>query len=223
MTLQIAAYLAQVLAAFFAVVLARKHAPHRPAAVALVTLATSSILHGIVAAALLPLPRPVEGAGVVLVYLDGALSLASSAIIAGLPIALAVEPSSRRRATLIVAGVWLASSVVLGALYPSPLVRGEGLRQLYVAVDVVALAVAALALIIEGRADIAAKRSPSSASAVATALVIIDGGILIAPFSPWRRDLFAGPYFGPQLVIVVLFSLMAAMEVVAWRAMSRRG
>ena len=61
MTLQAAAYLAQVLAAVFAIVLARKHAPHRPAAVALVTLAASGILHGFVAAALLPIPRPVHG------------------------------------------------------------------------------------------------------------------------------------------------------------------
>jgi hypothetical protein len=111
MTLQAASHLAQVLAAVFAIALARKHAPHRAAAVALVALAASGILHALVAAALRPLPRPVEGNAVVLIYLDGALSLASSAIIAGLPIALAVPPERRRHAAWTVVGVWLAASV----------------------------------------------------------------------------------------------------------------
>jgi hypothetical protein len=222
-SLLVAAYASQVFAALAAVALAGRHPPHRPAAVALVLLAASSLLHAAVAAVLRPMPIPVEGAAVALVYVDGALALSSSAIIAGLPVALAVSPERRRRAGAIVAGAWLLVSIVLGALYPSPLVRGEGLRQVYVAVDLFALSVASLALIIEARADIAAGRRPSSASAVATAVIILDGGILIAPFSPWRGDLFGGPYFGPQLVITAMFVLIAGLEVIAWKLMSSRG
>ena len=49
-----------------------------------------------------------------------------------------------------------AASVLLARLYPSPIVRGAGLQQIYVAADLIALAVASLALIFEARADIAA-------------------------------------------------------------------
>jgi hypothetical protein len=112
---------------------------------------------------------------------------------------------------------------VLAALYPLPYVRGAALQQVYTAADLIALALASLALIAEGRADIAAQRRPSSSSLVATALVLIDGGILVAPFSPWRGDVFVAPYFGPQLVIAVLFSTIAATEAIAWHSMSRHG
>jgi hypothetical protein len=224
MSMQAAAYAAQVLAALAAVLLARRHAPHRPAAVALVLLAASNVGHAHVSATLTPYSvEPWRGFARVLVYLDGALGLTSYAILAGLPIALAAPPERRRRAGLIVAGVWLLASVVLAALYPSPYVRGAGLQQVYVAADFVALAVAALALLTEARADIAARRSPSSSSAVATAFVLIDGGLLVAPMSPWRGDVFVTPYFGPQLVIAVLFSIIAATELVAWRSMSSHG
>jgi hypothetical protein len=221
---QLAAYAAQALAAVAAVVLARRHAPHRPAAVALVLLAAVNILDAPVVAALRPLPRPIEGGARVLVYLDGAINLAGYAILAGLPVVLAVDPKRRRRAFVGVAGVWLAASVVLAALYPSPYVRGPGLQQVYVAADFVALAFAALALIHEARTDIAARRSPSTASMLATALVLLDGGILVAPFSPWRGDVFVEPYFGPQLVLAAMFFLIAATEVIAWKLItSSRG
>jgi hypothetical protein len=211
------AYSAQVLAALAALLLARRHAPHRPAAVALMLVATVSVLHAPIVAALHQLPRPIEGHALALVYLDGADALAGYAILAGLPIALAVAPERRRRASAIVVGVWLVASVVLARLYPSPIVRGAGLQQIYVAADLIALAVASLALIFEARADIAVQRSPSSSSM----LVILDGAILVAPFSPWRGDVFVVPYFGPQLVIAILFLFIAVSEVVVWR--SRRG
>jgi hypothetical protein len=220
---QAAAYSAQVLAALAAVLLARRHAPHRPAAVALMLLAAVNVLHAPIVAALHHLPRPIDGPALALVYLDGADALAGYAILAGLPVALAVTPERRRRACAIVVGVWIFASVVLARLYPSPYVRGAGLQQVYVAADLIALAVASLALIFEARADIAAQRSPSSSSAVATAFVLIDGGLLVAPMSPWRGDVFVTPYFGPQLVIAVLFSLIAATELIAWHSTSRRG
>ncbi len=219
-SMQAVAYSAQVLAALAAFLLAWRHAPHRPAAVALVLLAAVSVLHAPIVAALHRLPRPIEGRALALVYLDGADALAGYAILAGLPVALAAAPERRRRASAIVVGVWMFASVVLARLYPSPIVRGAGLQQIYVAADLIALAVASLALIFEARADIAAQRSPSSSSMVATALVILDGAILVAPFSPWRGDVFVVPYFGPQLVIAILFLFIAASEVVVW---SRRG
>jgi hypothetical protein len=223
MTLQAAAYAAQVLAALAAVMLAGRHAPHRPAAVALVLLATASVLHGPTVAVLHTLPHPIEGPARILVFIEIGLNIATSATVPALAVALAVPPERRRRSTAIVVVVWALATIVLGALYPSPYVRGAGLQQVYVAADLISLAVAALALIIEGRADIAAKRAPNSSSMVATALVLIDGGILVAPFSPWRGDVFIQPYFGPQLVLTLFFFLIAATEVIAWHSMSRHG
>jgi hypothetical protein len=222
-TLEDAAVVAQVLAAWAAVLLAKKRRDHAPAAVALVLLAAASVLKYPVLAAHRPLPRPVEGAARALIYADGALSMSFNAIVAGLPVALAVSPTQRRHASWIIVGAWSLASVALGALYPSPYVRGAGLQQVYVAADFIGLAVAALALITEARADIAANRQPSSASAVATALVILDGGLLVVPFSPWHGDVFVQPFFGPQLVITSVFSLIAATEVIAWQFTSSRG
>jgi hypothetical protein len=51
-------------------------------------------------------------------------------VIAGLAVAVAVAPEQRRRAAAAVAGVWLLASVVLAALYPSPLVRGANLQRI---------------------------------------------------------------------------------------------
>jgi hypothetical protein len=217
--MQATGYAAQVLAALAAVILARRHAPHRPAAVALVLLAAVNVLRAPILAALTPYSvEPRQGWSRVLVYLDGALSLANYAILVGLPVALAVAPGRRRHTSVIVVEVWLLASVVLAALYPSRIVRGAGLQQVYVAADLIALAVASLALVFEARADIAAQRSPSTSSMVATALVILDGAILVAPFSPWRGDVFLVPYFGPQLVIAILFLFIAASEAIVWRS-----
>src|SRR5262249_13600694 len=46
----------------------------------------------------------------------------------------------------LVAGAWLLASVVLAALYPSPLVRGERLQRIYLAADLIGLFVAIVAL-----------------------------------------------------------------------------
>jgi hypothetical protein len=166
---------------------------------------------------------PLEGSARGLVYLDGAMTLAGSAILAGLALAIAVPPERRRLAIGVVAGAWLLTSIALAALYPSPLVRGAGLQRIYFAADLVGLLVAAGAVFVRGEANIAAKRSPDSAFIVALGLVLLTGGLLFAPFSPWRAALFDAPYFGPQLVIMVVFTVLAAAQVVAWKVRSSSG
>ena len=123
--LQLAAYSAQVLAAVSGIALARVRPAHRPAAVALVVLAVSHLAHAPIAAALTPYPvEPWSGAMRWLVYVDGWIGFADYAVIAGLAVALAVSPERRRVAMAGVLCVWLVASIVLAALYPSPLVRG---------------------------------------------------------------------------------------------------
>ncbi len=210
--LQLAAYAAQGCAAISAHAVARRRPEYAPAALALAVLAAASWLDGVTAAGLSVAPS-----SHVLVYLDGALNLATSAAVAGLAVAVAVAPERRRLAAAIVGAVWLLASVVLGALYPSPLVRGEGLHRVYFAADLFGICISTVALITWARAAIAAKRSPDAVASVALGLVTFDAAILLAPFSPWRGALFAAPYTGPQLVITVFFAVVATAQVTAWK------
>jgi hypothetical protein len=220
-SLQGAGYVAQALAALSAYMLARRRPGHIPAAVALALLATVNLLDAPIAAALTPARgEPWQGSGRVLVYLDGAINLANDAIVAGLPVAIAVAPERRRRAAAMVAGAWLLASVVLAALYPSPLVRGAGLQRIYIAAELIGLFVATVALITWARAGIAAKRSPEGVHAVALGMTLLDAAILLAPFSPWRAALFEAPYGGVQLIITAFFAVVTAAQVIAWWTIS---
>jgi hypothetical protein len=153
---------------------------------------------------------PYQGPQLLLVYLDGALVLASLAIVPGL--ALAVCLASPRRALVSVAGTWALASIALAALYPSPVVRGPGLARVYLAAELAGLFAAVAAIGVWAR-----RRAPPSAPvAVALALVLADLAILLTPFSPWREGLF-GYYDPAQLMILVLFSGLALVQGVLWR------
>ena len=160
--------------------------------------------------------------GRVLVYLDGAVNLASYAIVAGLAVAVAVAPERRRRAAAAVTLVWLLASV--DARFALPVAHGarcELAARVYFGADLIGLFIATVALIIEGRNDIAAKRSPSGASVVALFLVMLDAGILLAPFSPWRNALFAADFKGVQFLITASFAIVTIVQVSLWKYTSR--
>jgi len=211
----------QIAAALSSIALAKRRAEHVPAAVALVLLALVPLAQGPLRAALDPLPRPVEGAARSLVFLDGAAELATCATIAGLALAVAVSASRRRRSVALAVATWALASIVLGALYPSPLVRGAGLQRVYFAADLIGLFVSAVALVGWSQRSMAAQRSPDSSSLVALALVALDGAILLAPFSPWRGVLFGSDYAGIQVIITLFFATFAVAQVIAWRFSSR--
>jgi hypothetical protein len=208
----------QIAAALSSIALARRRAEHVPAAVALVVLAAIPNVRRLLKNALLPLPRPVEGAARVLVYLDGAAELATYATVAGLAVVVAVNVEHRRRAVAFIIATWALASIVLAALYPSPLVRGNNLHRIYFAADLVGLCVSSIALFTWARRSIYAKRSPDSSSLVALALVALDGAILLAPFSPWRGDLFGTSFNGIQVIITLFFATFTIAQVIAWRS-----
>ena len=214
-SLYAAALAAEIVAAVAAVALARRRPEHRPAAVALVLLALCAVGRLGTVAGLHGLPRPVEGASRVLVYLDGALQLATGAVVAGLAVAVTAEKP--RRAARAVVVCWTLASLALAITYPSPLVRGAGLRKLYLMADLTALLVSLLAIVRWARR----RRSPGSAQAIAIGLVLLDLGILLVPFGPWRSSIFVGPYDLIQIGIVVFFAAFAAAQGVAWKVYSR--
>lgn len=210
----------QIAAAVSSIALARRRAEHVPAAVALVILTAIPLLRDPVRTALAPIPRPVEGAARVLVYLDGAAEMASYATLAGLALAVAAS-HHRRRVIAGTVSAWAITSVVLGALYPSSLVRGEALQRIYFAADLLGLFVSAAAVVLWAQRTMAAKRSPDSSSMVAVALMALDGAILLAPFSPWRGILFGSDFAGIQLIIILYFAVFTTAQVIAWRFSSR--
>jgi hypothetical protein len=216
-SLEAAGYASQVCAALSAVALARRRPAHIPAAVALALLAAANLLDAPILAVLTPYPvEPWQGAARVLVYLDGAAQLGMGAVVAGLMVAVCVSPERRRRAVAIVAGVWLLASTVLAALYPSPLVRGPGLQRVYLAADLIGLFVSIVTLARWARWA-RGRESPSSAHLVAIGLVFLDLGILLFPYSPWRGSLFADRYDVVQVMIVVVFAALAALQGILWR------
>lgn len=208
----------QIAASVSAVALARRRAEHVPAAVAIVLLTVTALARTPLKAALAPLPRPIEGAARMLVYIDGAAMLATYATVAGLAVVVAVNVEHRRRAAAYIIATWALVSVVLSALYPSPLVRSNSLHRIYFAADLVGLCVSSIALFTWARRSIDAKRSPDSSSLVALALVALDGAILLAPFSPWRGDVFGSSFNGIQVIITLFFATFTIAQVIAWRS-----
>ena len=212
------AKVAQIAAAASSIALARRRAEHVPAAVALVVLTVLSLGRGTLNAAL-PVcsGEPWQGAARVLVYVDGAAEMATYATIAGLAVAVAAGARRRRRAVAVTVAAWALASIVLGALYPSPIVRGVGLQKVYFVADLFGLFVSAVALVGWAQRGIAAKRSPDSSSMVALSLVALDGAILLAPFSPWRGALFGSDFAGIQVIVALFFAVFTAAQVIAWR------
>jgi hypothetical protein len=212
-------------AALTASLLARRRPEHRPAAVALGLLAAANLARVPLNAALSPHPvEPWTGAARWLVYLDGALVLGEVAAPMGLALAVSVSPERRRHAVALVAGAWILASVVLAALYPSPAVRGSALQRLYLAADLIGLAVSSLALVGWARRTLAARRSPGSAHVVALSLVALDLGILLVPHGPWREGTWVSPLGRFDLIqigVVVFFSAFATAQGVLWRFSTR--
>jgi hypothetical protein len=204
------------LAAISAITVARRRSDYRPAAVALVLLATANVLYVVFYQALSPpQAEPWTGWRRWIVYLDGANRLLSEAAVAGL--ALAVTSERPRRVAGAVFGVWLLASIVLAALYPSPLVRGESLGRIYLAADLFGLFIAFGAI----GSWAFLRRTPRPAMFVALLLTLIDLGVLITPHSPWRGAIISGRYDVVQVMLVVLFVSLTLTQGVLWKFSKR--
>jgi hypothetical protein len=208
----------QIAAAVSSILLARRRTEHVPAAVALVVLTLVSLARGPLNDALPYTVAPKEGVQLVLVYVDGAAELATYATIAGLAVAVAVSAENRRRSAAVAVAAWALASIMLGAMYPSPLVRGASLQRMYFAADLIGLFVSAIAIVGWVQRQVAAKRSPNVASFVALGLVALDAAILLAPFSPWRGVLYGSDFAGIQVIIAMFFATFAVVQVIAWRS-----
>jgi hypothetical protein len=205
------AKITQIAAAVSSIALARRRAEHLPAAVALVVLAAIGLARG-------PLRDALDtSGGEILYYVDGASELATYATVAGLALAVAVTRDARRRAFALTIVAWAIGSIALGIASPI----GSRLQRFYFGADLVGLFVSAAALVRWGQRLSAAKLSPDSASVVALGLFALDGAILLAPFSPWRANVYASDFSGIQLIIAMFFATFTVVQVIAWRFSSR--
>jgi hypothetical protein len=203
----------EIAAALSSIALAKRRTEHVPAAVALVLLTLITLARGPLSHAL-SVASPPES---ILVFVDGAAELGTYATVAGLAVAVAVGAEHRRRTAAVAFAVWALASIALAAMYPSPLVTGRGLHRVYFAADLVGLFVSAAALAYWTARKLAAKRSPDSASIISFGLVTLDGAILLAPFSPWRGNLFGSSFDGICVIIIVFFAAFFAVQVNAWK------
>jgi hypothetical protein len=207
----------QVLAAVFAILIARLRATYLPAAVALTLIPALTILVTVIEILLHGLPVPYEGTARVLFHVEVAAKLAQDAVVGGLAVAVAVGPERRRLLVGCVVGVWVVASVIVAILYPSPLVRGLGLARVYFGSTLLGIAVGTLALVAQTRAGLAEKRSPTGAEMVGLFLVLLSVGVLLVPFSPWRAAPFPAEAFsGVQIFIAIMFGFILGTEVIAW-------
>jgi hypothetical protein len=220
-SLETTAVVLEVAAAVTAVMVARRHPEHRPAAVALVLFALFPMARIPLQSALSPFPvEPWEGVRRLLVYLDGAAVLGAAAVVPGLALAVAVSPERRRVALAIVGAVWLAGAVILAALYPSPLVRGLNLQRVYLAADLFGLFVATVSIL----RFVQDRRPVNSSFGVALALVVLDVALLLYPLSPWREGTWVSPLGHFDIIqggILVFFGGFTALQgVVCLRSRS---
>jgi hypothetical protein len=217
MTLLSLALTAQALAAVFALLIARRRSSYLPAAVALTLIAAINVLEKLIAPALDGAPVPYQGLLRVFFHLESASKFAGDAIIAGLAVVVAVAPERRRRAVQLIGGAWLIASVVVAILYPSPLVRGLALGRVYFASNMLGICVGTIAMVTWAAKNIAAKRSPEGADTIALWLLIFDADVALVPFSPLHSAPFSAElYSGVQVLILWVFTVLTAGEVVAW-------
>jgi hypothetical protein len=215
--LQASALAVEGTSALTAWAVARRRPDYKPPAVALTTLFALGVL-GVpldMNALLPPRAEPWTGWHLWLVYVDGAIKLASSAVVVGLAAFLCFE--NRRRALVIVGVVWAAASITLAVTYPSPMVRGANLQKLYFDADLIGLFAGFGALLTWA---ICERKAPSLAHIVTIFLLFCDGAILLTPLGPWRTDVFGD--FGPaRLILLLMFATLTLFQGVLWRISSR--
>jgi len=189
--------------------LVRSRPAHRPAAVALSLLAALLL-------ASVPLSRVLPSTGEnlprALVYLEGARMLGVVAV----PTWLALRVTLPERRWLIaglVAGLWLLSSVLLAALYPSPWVRGLNLEKLYFTAEQLGVFVSVIALVRHVRNVLILRDVIGSSTNVAMMLVALNLWALLVPRDGSPDDRLTLISVGVSLIAA---TIAVAQGIVLW-------
>jgi hypothetical protein len=212
MDLRAAAVAAEAVALVSGIALVRRRPSWWPVVVAVAVLLAVGLARGPLNAGLSP-PQvePWTGGKRVLVWIDGALELATFAAIGGSAVVLFAD--KRTRGVVGVVSVWAALALVLAWLYPAALVRGASLQRVYIAIDLGSLFAGCVAVGIWARH----RRSPTAEQVAAFFLMACDGVIMLAPSGPWRSDVFATDFSPVALAVLMMFLILTAFQGVLWR------
>lgn len=215
--LQRAALWAEFAAAIVAVLLARRHAAHRPAAIALVALVLTDVIRIPIHAALYPPPATPYGFGKLrlLFHLSTGFWLANVAVLPMLSMSVCL---SRRKGTAIKAVfvVWAVVTMCCALFYPHPRVYGRGLARIFLGAELTGLFVTIVAFVEWARR----RERPTTSHVVALLLAGADAVAILAPYSTWRLGFFER-YDTAQVVVLGFFGLIAAYEGVVWSTSAR--
>jgi hypothetical protein len=200
--------IALLLAAASAVALARRRADHRPFAAFLVWLVIVNTVRALLSerfGLIRPLGSPpFTGAARAAFHVDEAGELSSAAAFAALTILLFAR---RRWLSLLPAIAWLGAFAYLVTHYPE--VRGDPLRQVYLAAELAALAVAVLSFGAFWR-----RREPMTLARTCTLVcLLVDGGTLF--IGAWRWGFWTA-WNLQQGAYLVMYSIITTLQVLSW-------
>ncbi len=197
------------LAALLAVLLARRRADHRPVALALCLQSGTSLARLLLHGVLVGHPAPFASWPRVAFHLSQALTFVGNATFAWCCLAV-LCPRLRTRG-------WIAGWVVgfagtIASLYPE--LRGAALVPIYLAAELAALLVWALASAHAARADGLRGLVGTPARVVVTLLGAISLGALAGP---WTAGLYDAAYSPQQASLLVLYTAIVLVHLVALR------
>jgi len=200
--------LALLLATVSAVALARRRADHWPFASLLVSLLLINTTRAVLSAhfgLIRPLGSPpFTGAARVAFHVDQAGELASAAAFAALVIWL----FSKRRSLAVIPGIaWVAAVAYLATHYPE--IRGEPLRQVYLAAELAALAVAAMSFGVFWRR----RESMTPARTCALVCFLVDAGTLF--MGAWRWGFWTA-WNLQQGAYLAMYAIIITLQVFSW-------
>ncbi len=213
--LQFLALLLSLLASVTAWMLARSRRDHVPVAVALTAVSLADLIGTVLHAAVptLDCVGPYTGVTRIAFYVDQARYLVWPAAVGALSVIVAAKLPARR-VLLLVFLAWSALNGYLSGTYPD--VRGPTLRRVYLGVQLVALAAGVAAFGAWVRRG--GLRAGAPAPAVVVAALIVGTELASLAVGPWTRGLFGEAYQTEQVMVAVLYAVIAAVQGGAtWR------
>jgi hypothetical protein len=203
-----------MLATGTASLLAGRKLDHRPVATALAVILGADVVRTLIGVSI-PCFGPYRGADRALFNVEESLYLFWPVVaLVWLPLRVLVVERTRERSLLLCGAVaaWAALATSTTLLYPW--LRGDPLRQLYLATELAALVVAVGALGTWVRRGGLREGAPRAAAVVVALLVAVELSGLF--FGAWPQGLFGDAYVAQQASLVALYGVVAVVQGGAW-------
>ncbi len=210
------ALLLSLLAAFSALLLARRRASHRPVAWALCGIFAADAIRTAISY-VLPCAGPFSsGAMRALFHVDQALFLTWPAWLVWVTCRVLEPPNVERWRpgfARVIRNLYTCAVVIVVGVYPD--VRGDGLRTCYLAIELIALLICAGTILRAGPSQL----ERGASVAVVWLLVGVDLALLFC--GAWRYGLFGDAYALTQAGLSVMYAALVGVQVFALASGSR--